>query len=62
MTIERKLEFLLMLLLERKSYEEELFNDFLHKKYDLKAFNDRYMELLDEYLNKYAIDTIEKSN
>ena len=52
MSSEERRELIIMLLIE---------NRVLKKKYNLEAFNKRYMELLVKFLNEYALDNTEKS-
>ena len=59
-----KQEFIIMLLIENRSYcskDEGIFYDYLKEHYDLNKFNDRYRELLDKFLNDYALNKTEKS-
>lgn len=37
------------------------YNDFLTKYYDIEKINERYLELVKEFLKPYAIDNTEKS-
>ena len=53
-----------MLLIENRSYysdDERTFYNFLKDNYDLNKFNERYMELLDEFMKPYALNNTEKS-
>ena len=61
MTNERRTEFTVMLLLERRCLENSDFYDYIKEHYNIKAFNSRYMELLDDFLNNYALNKTEKS-
>ena len=59
-----KQEFIIMLLIENRSYysdDERTFYNFLKDNYDLNKFNERYMELLDEFMKPYALNNTEKS-
>ena len=54
-------EFIIMLLIEKKTEEDQKFYDWLYDNFNIEAFNERYKELLDDFLNRYALDTTEKS-
>ena len=57
-------EFIIMLLIENRSYCSEdkiAFYEHLKKHYDIDKFNERYMELLDEFMKPYALNKTEKS-
>lgn len=57
-------EFIIMLLIENRSYcsdDRGAFYNFLKDNYDLNKFNERYMELLDEFMKPYALNNAEKS-
>lgn len=54
-------EFIIMLLLENNCFNNIRFSDYLKDNYNTKKFNERYKELLDNFLNKYALDKTEKS-
>lgn len=59
-----KLEFIIMLLIENRSYLSNNGGDFynyMKEHYDLEKFNERYKELLDNFLSKYALNNTEKS-
>lgn len=59
-----KQELIIMLLIENRVLSDsprDEFYEFLKKKYNLEAFNKRYMELLVKFLNEYALDNTEKS-
>lgn len=55
------LEFLIMSHLEDKCNNEEDFFIYMDTYYDVDKFNGRYGELLDEFLNQYALSKEEKS-
>ena len=55
------LEFILMLLIEKKVNEDEKFYYHFLEVADKKTFNDRYKQLLDEFLSNYALNNTEKS-
>lgn len=59
---ERKCEFSIMLHLERLASVNREFAEHLHNNYDMDKFNKRYRELLDEFLNDYALNNTEKSD
>lgn len=61
MTTERMSEFTIMLFLEQLVLNNRDFNDYLHDYYNVDKFNIRYRELLDEFLNDYALNKTEKS-
>lgn len=53
-----------MLLIENRSYcsgDKEAFYEYLKEHYDIDKFNERYMELLDEFMKPYALNKTEKS-
>lgn len=57
-------EFIIMLLIENRSYysgDKEAFYEYLKEHYDIDKFNERYMELLDEFMKPYALNKTEKS-
>ncbi len=57
-------EFIIMLLIENRSYcssDKGVFYDYLKEHYDIDKFNERYMELLDEFMKPYALNNAEKS-
>ena len=57
-------EFIIMLLIENRSYcssDNGNFYHYLKEHYDLNKFNKRYMELLDKFMEPYALDNTEKS-
>ena len=54
-------EFIIMLLLERLSFKNEVFCKYLTKNFNTEAFNNRYKELLDNFLKPYALNKTEKS-
>jgi hypothetical protein len=58
-------EFIIMLLIENRSYcskDGGVFYDYLKEHYDLNKFNERYMELLDDFMKSYALNKTEKSD
>ena len=56
-----KEEFIIMLLLENNCFNNIRFSDYLKDNYDIKKFNERYKELLDNFLKPYALNNTEKS-
>jgi len=62
MTVERKLELLVLkeLLEDYHGYSE--YKQYLDKYFNVSKIKDRYMELGKEFLNDYAIDKTEKSD
>ena len=57
-------EFIIMLLLENRSYcsnDEGAFYEYLKEHYDIDKFSKRYMELLDDFMKPYALNKTEKS-
>jgi hypothetical protein len=55
-------EFIVLLLIENNCYNNIMFSDYIDKHYDTKKINERYRELLDKFLNKYALNKAEKSD
>ena len=62
MTAEKMSEFISMLLIENKCYKDNDFYKFIKNNYNIKKFNNRYKELLDSFLNQYALNKTEKSD
>lgn len=60
MIIEKMCEFLIMLKIEELAQKNPTFDEYIHK-YDIGKFNNRYRELLDEFLSPYALNKPEKS-
>ena len=56
-----KEEFIIMLLIENNCFNNIKFSDYIKKHYNIDKFNNRYMELLDNFLNEYALNKTEKS-
>ena len=57
-------EFIIMLLIENRSFlvdDNGNFFNYLKERYDLNKFNERYMELLDNFMKPYALNKTEKS-
>ena len=59
---ERIQEFITMLLIENNCFNNLAFDDYLNKHYNVDKFNDRYLELLDDFLKDYALNKTEKSD
>jgi hypothetical protein len=55
-------EFIAMLLIEKKAKEDDKFYDYFIINSNKESFNKRYDELLDNFLNSYAINKTEKSD
>ena len=55
-------EFIAMLLIEKKAKEDNKFYDYFIINSNKESFNKRYDELLDNFLNLYAINKTEKSD
>jgi len=60
---ERMLELITMLLIENRCIIDDngMFIEFIEKNHNVKAFNNRYKGLLDEFLKPYALNKTEKS-
>lgn len=56
---ERMQELTIFLLLEGKP---ESIQEYIENNYDVSKINKRYEELLDDFLNEYALNTTEKSD
>ena len=56
-----KEEFIILLLLENNCFNNIRFADYIENKYDSDRINKRYRELLDDFLNEYALNKTEKS-
>lgn len=57
-------EFIIMLLIENRALLEndrERFFNHLKENYNLEDFNKRYSQLLDNFMNQYALNKTEKS-
>ena len=56
-------ELIIILLIENRVLKKDGndFYDFLKEHYNLEDFNKRYSELLDNFMNQYALDKTEKS-
>ena len=54
-------ELIILLLLETKFHDREEYHEMFKKEYNCDKINDRFNELLDEFLNKYALNNTEKS-
>lgn len=54
-------EFITMLLIENKTISDKEFYSYMKENYNIKKFNNRYKELLDDFLKEYARNKTEKS-
>ena len=61
MSSREKEEFIIMLLIENNCFNNIKFSDYIKEHYDVDKFNNIYMELLDSFLNEYALNKTEKS-
>lgn len=61
MDSKEKEEFIIMLLIKNNCFNNIQFSDYVKDNYDTKRFNKRYRELLDNFLNDYALNKTEKS-
>ena len=57
-----KEEFIVMLLIENNCFNNIKFADYIKEHYNIDKFNNRYMKLLDNFLNEYALNKTEKSD
>lgn len=55
------LELIAMFMVEKKVRENDDFYEYFLQKANKKVFNNRYKELLDKFLNLYALNKTEKS-
>ena len=56
-----KQELIILLLLETKFHDREEYHEMFKKEYNCDKINDRFNELLDKFLNEYALNNTEKS-
>lgn len=56
------MEFIAMLLIEKKCREDSDFHEYLLINSDRDSFNMRYQILLDKFLTMYAVNNTEKSD
>ena len=54
-------ELIILLLLETKFHDSEDYHEMFKKEYNCDKINNRFNELLDEFLNEYALNNTEKS-
>ena len=54
-------EFIIILLIGNNCFNNIEFSDYIKEHYNIDKFNNRYMELLDKFLNEYALNNTEKS-
>ena len=57
-----KEEFIILLLLENNCFNDMQFSEYVRDNYDTKKINVRYRELLDDFLNEYALNKTERSD
>ena len=62
MTVERKLELLVLKELLKDYHEYSEYKLYLDEYFNVSKIKDRYMELGKEFINDYAIDKTEKSD
>ena len=62
MSLEEREEFITFLLIENNCYNNIKFSDYIKNNYNVSEFNKRYKELLDKFLNNYALNKTEKSD
>lgn len=62
MNFREREEFAILLLLENNCYNSMQFANHIKDNYDIDKFNNRYRELLDKFLNDYALNKTEKSD
>ena len=62
MTVERKLELLILKELLKDYHEYSEYKLYLDEYFNVSKIKDRYMELGKEFINDYAIDKTEKSD
>ena len=55
-------ELILLLLLERLGETNKDFNEFIKENYNVSDINTRYINLLDKFLQPYALNKTEKSD
>ena len=61
------LEFVILLLIENRSLrgyslKEDKFNEYIDRCSNINKINKRYKQLLDKFLNNYALNKTEKSD
>lgn len=61
------LEFVILLLIENRSLrgyslKEDKFNEYIDRYSNVNKINKRYKQLLDKFLNNYALNKTEKSD
>ena len=64
MIVEEMQELIILLLLENRSLQDNKgpeFSQYLERKCNLNILNRRYKELLDKFINNYALNKAEKS-
>ena len=64
MVVEEMQELIILLLLENRSLQNnkgQEFSQYLERKCNLNILNRRYKELLDKFIDNYALNKAEKS-
>jgi len=56
-----KQELIILLLLETRFHDIDDYHEMFKKEYNCDKLNERYNELLDKFLNEYALNNTEKS-
>ena len=56
-----KQELIILLLLETKFHDRDDYHEMFKKEYNCDKINERFNELLDKFLNEYALNNTEKS-
>jgi len=56
-----KQELIILLLLETRFHDRDDYHEMFKKEYNCDKINDRFNELLDKFLNEYALNNTEKS-
>ena len=56
-----KQELIILLLLETRFHDREDYHEMFKKEYNCNKINERFNELLDKFLNEYALNNTEKS-
>ena len=56
-----KQELIILLLLEARFHDREDYYEMFGREYNCDKINDRFNELLDKFLNEYALNNTEKS-
>ena len=56
-----KQELIILLLLETRFHDRDDYHEMFKKEYNCDKINERFNELLDKFLNEYALNNTEKS-